>query len=174
MIHVCSLARLHATVEETRAARIVSLLTAGTEVVRPTSVAAADHLWLAMNDIVDEQPGLVSPAEAHVAQLLEFARSWDRQSPMVVHCYAGVSRSTAAAYIIAAALAPQRTEAELAATLRRLSTTATPNARLIGYADRLLGREGRMVAAIAGIGRGADCFEGVPFRLDLAPATDAD
>jgi predicted protein tyrosine phosphatase len=85
----------------------------------------------------------------------------------VVNCYAGISRSTASAYIIAAALAPSRDEAELANTLRRLSPSATPNPRLVALADRILGRDGRMISAIAAIGRGAEAFEGTPFALPI-------
>jgi predicted protein tyrosine phosphatase len=169
MIHVCSLTRLHSTVAATGGGRIVSLLSHGTEVERPASVADADHLLLSMHDIVDEQPDMVPPGRAHVESLLDFARGWDRSRPLVVHCFAGISRSTAAAYIVAAALAPGRDEAELAQALRRASPSATPNARLIAIADDLLGREGRMISAIAAIGRGVDAFEGIPFALDLTP-----
>lgn len=38
----------------------------------------------------------------------------------------------------------------------------------MAIADRMLDRDGRMVAAIARIGRGADAFEGTPFTLALA------
>ncbi len=65
-------------------------------------------------------------------------------------------------------LAPERDEAEIAAALRAASPSATPNPRLVAIADGLLGRSGRMVAAIAAIGRGAEAFEGVPFTLALA------
>ena len=85
----------------------------------------------------------------------------------MINCYAGISRSTASAYIIAAALAPKRDEAELAKTLRWLSPSATPNIRLVTLADAMLGRQGRMVEAIKAIGRGADAFEGVPFALPI-------
>ena len=67
----------------------------------------------------------------------------------------------------AAALDPGRDEAQLAQTLRRLSPSATPNPRLVAIANALLGRQGRMVSAIAAIGRGADAFEGTPFCLPL-------
>ena len=107
------------------------------------------------------------PEESHVAQLLDFVRAWDRAQPLLIHCYAGVSRSTAGAYIAACALQPKSCEQELAQYIRALSPTATPNARLVAVADDLLGRQGRMSAAIAAIGRGADCFEGVPFTLAL-------
>jgi predicted protein tyrosine phosphatase len=65
------------------------------------------------------------------------------------------------------ALNPRRDETSIALALRRASATATPNARIVSLADRLLGREGRMVAAIENIGRGDLTAEAVPFRLDL-------
>ena len=51
--------------------------------------------------------------------------------------------------------------------LRRVSPTATPNSRLFALADRILCRDGRMVAAIDAIGRGAIAYEADPFRLEL-------
>jgi len=166
MIHVCPLSRLEQIVSQTGAGRLVTLLSADTDMVRPASIAEQDHLYLRMNDIAELRDGLTMPGEEHVRRLLGFAYVWDRAKPMVIHCYAGVSRSTAAAYIVAAALNPAQGEAELAAMLRWLSPSATPNPRLIAVADALLGREGRMVAAIRGIGRGAEAFEGEPFEFD--------
>ncbi len=167
MIHVCSLAKLEETVGQTGAGRVLSLLSVGTEVTRPASISGENHLHLVMHDIAVAQDGMTMPGEEHVRNLLDFARKWDRAKPMVVHCYAGISRSTASAYIIAAALAPKRDEAELAQTLRKLSPSATPNSRLIAVADALLGRDGRMISAIEAIGRGADAFEGTPFVLKI-------
>ncbi|MDX8444915.1 tyrosine phosphatase family protein [Mesorhizobium captivum] len=167
MIHVCPLSKIEETVARTGAERLLSLLAAGTEVVRPASILAENHLHLVMHDIAVAQDGMTMPGEEHVRALLDFAYRWDRAKPMVVHCYAGISRSTASAYIIAAALAPKRDEVELAKTLRFLSPSATPNSRLIAVADTLLGRDGRMIAAIEAIGRGADAFEGTPFELDI-------
>ncbi|MER8502796.1 MULTISPECIES: tyrosine phosphatase family protein [unclassified Mesorhizobium] len=167
MIHVCSLSKVEETVAKTGAGRLLSLLAAGTEVVRPASITRENHLHLVMHDIAVAQEGMTMPGEEHVVTLLDFARQWDRSRPLVVHCHAGISRSTASAYIIAAALAPKRDEAELAETLRRLSPTATPNPRLIAIADTLLDRRGRMIEAIQAIGRGADAFEGTPFELKI-------
>jgi predicted protein tyrosine phosphatase len=167
MIVVCPLSRVDETVRAHGAVRLLSLLSAGTAMVRPASIAEADHLLISMHDIAAAQDGMTLPGEAHVGALLDFARRWDRTKPLVVNCYAGISRSTASAYIIASALAPRRDEAELAQTLRRLSPSATPNPRLIALADAMLGRDGRMIEAIAAIGRGADAFEGVPFALRI-------
>jgi predicted protein tyrosine phosphatase len=167
MLFVCSLPRMPEVVKRVRARRLVSLVNAGTPVERPESIMKANHLMLSMHDIVDVLPEMTPPGQIHVENLLAFAREWDRADAMVVHCFAGISRSTAAAYIIASALAPERDEAELAWQLRLASPSATPNARLVSIADELLGRKGRMIAAIEAIGRGADAFEGEPFLLDI-------
>jgi predicted protein tyrosine phosphatase len=169
MIHVCSLARLHATVEETGARHIVTLINADTEVLRPECVLAEDHLFLGMHDIIEELAGFTAPTEDHVHDLIRFVQRWPRQAPLVVHCFAGISRSTAAAFIAACAVNPKRDEASIAQAIRRSSATAIPNTRLVAHADRILQREGRMIRAIEGIGRGIASYEGTPFRLDLDP-----
>ena len=167
MIHVCSLARLHQVVKDTGAGHIVTLLKQTDMVLRPDSVPAESHLILGMDDIADPLDGYVVPCDDHVKQLIDFARTWDRAKPMVVHCYAGISRSTAGAYVAACALNPQRNELALARELRRLSHTASPNRRIVSIADGMLGRGGRMIAAIDAIGLGMTAYEADPFRLDL-------
>ncbi|MDR3493723.1 MAG: tyrosine phosphatase family protein [Ancalomicrobiaceae bacterium] len=164
-IHVCSLARMPDTVAEIGASHIATLISSGTPVPTPLSIAPDDHLTLAFNDIIEPMEGMVPPGEDHVEALIDFVRRWDLMRPMVIHCYAGVSRSTAGAFIALCALDPAANEADLALELRRRSPSATPNARMIRIADRILGRGGRMVAAIEAIGRGEDAFEGVPFSI---------
>jgi predicted protein tyrosine phosphatase len=167
MIHVCSLARLHATVDKTGARHIVTLLRLTDRVERPRHIAPENHLVLSIDDISMPMDGLTLPGEEHVERLIGFAGAWDRAAPMVVHCYAGISRSTAGAYVAACALNPGRDELEIAWELRRASRTAQPNARIVDIADRLLKRDGRMVRAIETIGPGDAAMEGVPFRLDV-------
>ncbi|WP_157015520.1 tyrosine phosphatase family protein [Mesorhizobium xinjiangense] len=167
MIYVTPLSKLNETVARTGAAQLVSLLTQNTVFERPPSISVDNHLCLFMHDIVDEAPEMVAPHRGHVEGLLEFAQAWDRARPLVINCFAGISRSTAAAYIVAAALNPAREEHWLARALRSASPSATPNVRLVALADTLLAREGRMTRAIEEIGRGADAFEGVPFRFTL-------
>lgn len=166
-VSVCPLSQITATVTATGASHLVSLINTGTPVPRPHSIAERNHLFLGMNDIVEPQEGMTPPGEEHVRDLLVFIDSWDRSRPMVVHCYAGISRSTAGAFIALCATRPDRDEAEIAARLRAASPTATPNARLVAIADALLARGGRMSAAIAAIGTGEFAMEGVPFRLAI-------
>ena len=166
-LHVCPLSRLPETVDATGARHVVTLINVGTPVVRPPAIAEADHLFVGVSDITDALDGHVLPDEAHVRRLLDFVRAWDRARPLVIQCYAGISRSTAAAFIATCALRPDRDEAEIARELRLASPSATPNRRLVAVADAMLGRDGRMVAAIAAIGRGADAFEGEPFSVTI-------
>ena len=167
MIHVCSLARLHETVEDSGARHVVSLIGDVDALDRPSRIAPQNHLWLRFDDISSPLDGYVMPGEEHVADLLEFVRGWDRRAPLVMHCFAGISRSTASAYASVCALNPYRDEASIAQALRRASPTATPNSRIVSLADRILGRDGRMVAAIENIGRGVMADEAKPFWLDL-------
>jgi predicted protein tyrosine phosphatase len=167
MIHVCSLARLHSTIAETGARHVVTLLGVDDEVVLPTEVPVGNHLRLQVHDIIDPMDGYVTPQIEHVERLLHFVQRWRRDAPMVIHCYAGISRSTAAAFATVCALNPSRDEQLVAQALRRASQTAYPNSRIVKIADHLLARDGRMVAAVAGIGRGTIAAEGEPFRLDL-------
>ncbi len=167
-LHVCSLARIGETVTRTGARSLVTLISPGTLVMRPVEIEPHRHRYIAVSDIIVALPGQVLPERAHLDDLIEFVEDWDRAEPMVIHCYAGVSRSTAAAFIAACVLNPARDEFAVARAIRAASPTATPNARLVALADERLGRGGRMTAAIAEIGRGEDCFEGTPFVLELA------
>ncbi|MCJ7527344.1 MAG: protein tyrosine phosphatase, partial [Methyloceanibacter sp.] len=97
--------------------------------------------------------------------LITFARDWDRQAPLLIHCWAGISRSTAAACISLCALNPEGSELELARTLRRASPTAYPNRLLVALADEILTRNGRMMTAVEDIGRGKLAEEAEVFAL---------
>lgn len=119
-------------------------------------LAADEILTLAMHDIVEPASGRIAPDRTMIGALLDFGRAWSGERPLVVQCWAGVSRSTAAAFIIACEKRPDLPEQSLAAVLRRVAPHATPNRLMVTHADALLGRDGRMTAALRLIGRGAD------------------
>jgi predicted protein tyrosine phosphatase len=123
------------------------------------------HLVLRFNDIAAPAEGLVAPSREAIRAILDFGAQWDRRAPLLIHCFAGISRSTAAAYILACDRAGFGQEARLAVELRRLSPMATPNALMIELADRLMKRNDLMVTAIAGIGRGRMASEGGIFDM---------
>jgi predicted protein tyrosine phosphatase len=168
MIHVCSLARLHDTVATTGARHVVSLLGSDADLTRPAMVTPENHLWLQLHDISAPLDGYVAPQPEHVEQLIAFVHRWPRETALVIHCYAGVSRSSAAAFVSVCTLSPASDERTVATTLRRASPTATPNIRIVAIADDLLARRGRMVRAVEAIGCGIVVPEARPFRLGLS------
>lgn len=133
-------------------------------------MAADRRLHLALSDITEPLPDYILAQRSHLDELFAFLRRWDRETPLLIHCYAGVSRSTAIAFAALCFLVPATSETEHANRLRAASPTATPNPRIVALADAVLGRQGRMTAAIAAIGRGSECFEGVPFGLTIPAA----
>jgi predicted protein tyrosine phosphatase len=168
MIHVCSLALLPEMVVRTRARHVVSLLAKEDDLARPALIEPENHLWLKVHDISEPHEGHVLPQPEHVEELIAFVRRWPREAPLVIHCYAGVSRSTAAAFVAVCALNPAGDERSIAKALRHASPTATPNIRIVAIADQLLGRQGRMINAVKAIGSGIVLSEALPFRLELS------
>ena len=153
-----------------RCREMLSLVAPRQDFHRPAVIAAGRHLILGVNDIAFAGTGaLVAPGEEHVAAIVAFARGWDRQAPLLVHCMMGVSRSPAAALIATLAVEPDQDDHALAQRLRRASAQATPNARLIEIGDRALARGGRLVAAVKAIGRGADYVGDSPFLFSAGP-----
>src|SRR6476469_9638532 len=118
-----------------------------------------------MDDITEQIDGFVAPTDSHIEQVLNFVRGWDRSAPLVVHCYAGISRSTASAFAAACALNPHRDELDIARKIRAASPIASPNRRIVGLADRAFGRDGRMLRALDAMGPGAMLSEGRPFLI---------
>lgn len=151
-----------------KAREMITLIAEKHDFHRPGIVDPARHLSIAVNDIAFAgKDGLIAPQEAHVAEIIAFARGWDQSAPLLVHCWMGVSRSPAAALIAALATNPGLVDDALAAALRRASPQASPNARLIEIGDAALGRAGRLAAAVKTIGRGADYQGDAPFVLDF-------
>lgn len=165
MIHVCSLNSLDRVIAAHAPSHLVTLINTDMMIATPAGIEPARHLRLGMNDIVAPMDGYVAPESRHIEELVAFACAWDRAQPMAIHCWAGISRSTAAAYAAMCALNPHADEREVAWLLRAASPTATPNGRIVALADAVLGRNGRMTAAVAEIGRGEMALEGAPFAL---------
>lgn len=166
-ILVCPLSRAPDIAREHKPSHAVSLLDPGTPFPALTC-ADERHLRLSLHDIEHEMAGLDACCSARMRALLDFVAGWDRNAPMLIHCYAGISRSTASAFIAACVQNPAADENEIALALLRASPSASPNRRLVALADAELGRGGRMRRAIEVIGRGGDWFgigEARPFTL---------
>jgi predicted protein tyrosine phosphatase len=109
---------------------------------------------LRFHDVIDPGPGLTLPTQEHVAEILAFGAALAGETEaaterhLLVHCHMGISRSTAAMVSLLAQVHPQEPEDQLFARLRQIRPQAWPNSLMIGYADEILGREGRLVTAL--------------------------
>ncbi len=166
-IIVCPLRHVDDVIAAHAPSHVMTLL--GPETAHPIceGTPTARRLILKFHDVSAPTPGYQPPDRATVEAVLAFGATWDAAAPLLIHCWAGISRSTAAAYILACEYAGAGFEADLASQLRGASPSATPNSLMIALADDILGRNGRMIAAIQDIGRGADAFEGTPFDLQI-------
>jgi predicted protein tyrosine phosphatase len=114
-----------------------------------------ERIELRFDDIIEEAPGQVLPSRAHVEEILGFGRgiSGGRQPRphLLVHCHMGISRSTAALTLLLAQACPDRSATELLDEILRIRDRAWPNLRMLELGDALLGRNGEIVDAVAGV-----------------------
>jgi predicted protein tyrosine phosphatase len=146
---------------------LISLLSPDYIHLAPNDFPPDRHLRLALHDIPEPADGMVIADEVHVTALLGFGRAWTGEAPMVVHCWAGVSRSMATAYAILCDRAGCGEESRLAREMRRRAPYAQPNRRIVALADTLLKRQGAMIQAIEDLGPGVFVEEGVPVPFEL-------
>jgi predicted protein tyrosine phosphatase len=107
------------------------------------------RLELRFHDVIDASPGALVPQSLDVEQLLAFGRKLTeaRGKHLLVHCHAGVSRSTAAATLILAQARPDRPAEDALQTVVRHRPRAWPNLRILELGDALLERRGEVVDA---------------------------
>jgi predicted protein tyrosine phosphatase len=144
---------------------LITLLSPAELIETPAGFEPKRHLRLGMHDISIPEVGMVAPDARMVERVLAFAQDWDERAPMVVHCWAGISRSTASAFAIACERNPHADELKIALAMRKASPSAFPNRRIVALADDILNRRGRMLEAVEAMGGNDFAVEGVPFDL---------
>jgi predicted protein tyrosine phosphatase len=166
LIHVSSLSALLSVAARLESYDLLTLLSPDHPETDWSGFACERHVRLAFHDIAEARSGLIAPDRAMMQAILDFGRSERGQRPMLIHCWAGISRSSAAAFAIACDRNPGF-ERDIAMELRRRAPPVTPNRLMVALADDLLQRQGRMIEAIDHIGRGAEAAEGEPYQLPL-------
>lgn len=111
------------------------------------------RLTLRFDDIIEPMPGMILPEREHVEKLLEFGTGLaglegDPLSHLLVHCHAGISRSTASMATLLAESRPGWDEDAVFSHVREIRPQAWPNSRMVAFADDLLGRGGRLTEAL--------------------------
>lgn len=171
-LFVCGLSDVPDIIASTKADALVSALHPELVPKTPDGIVPNNHFKLTIDDIDAPFDGLQHAKHQDIERLCAFANAWhsgerdDDVVPktMVVHCYAGISRSTAAAFVILCALNPDLRELTLAKYLQHQSPTAVPNRLMVSLGDEVLGRKGRMVKAIDAL-RGTNA----PYPPQAAP-----
>ena len=166
-ILVTPLSALEDAIASHRPSHIVTLLSPEHMIETPAGFPAGRHLKLGVNDVADPAAGDDPPARAHVERLLAFSRDWDAKEPLLIHCWAGISRSMASAYTVLCDRLGPGWEMEIAMAIRRRASHANPNPLLVRHADEALGRGGRMIEALAAMGPPLMVSEGVTTALPL-------
>lgn len=167
MIHVCSLDLIASSIEDTGAEYLVSIINKDMMPETPHNIAPENHLKLSFNDIAVPTQGFVNAQSSDIEKLITFLDHWGQQAPILFHCWAGVSRSTAGAYIAANYVKGAEAEQQLADALRQAAPFASPNRLVISLADAYLKRNGKMIKAINNIGQGSFTHGGKPFQMPL-------
>ena len=165
MIVVCGLNAAQAQIDLHSAKSVISILGPETPHRDFAGIEHAHHLRLTFNDINAPTTGLISAQKADAERLVKFIRDWEQNAPLLIHCWAGISRSTASAFTALCVLRPDEDEMLLAKELRAAAPSATPNLMITSQVDHVLKRDGRMLKAVETIGRGVNAFEGTPFIL---------
>ncbi len=110
------------------------------------------RLKLHFHDVIEPLPGWIAPERWDVELLLAFGRNLGavdaEGAHLLVHCHAGVSRSSAAAILILAQRYPGQSADEALMTVVRERPSAWPNLRMLELGDALLGRGGEIVEAV--------------------------
>jgi predicted protein tyrosine phosphatase len=169
MILVTPLSGIQNAISGYRPSHMITLLSPDHMIETPEGIDPARHLRIGMNDVADAAFAEKPPSETHVDDILAFGRKWDAKAPMLVHCWAGVSRSMAAAFILLNDRLGPRNERDIALAMRRRAPHAYPNPLMVKLADKALGRDGRMVVAAQMIGRGVIVDEGECVEFPLTP-----
>jgi predicted protein tyrosine phosphatase len=165
LIWISSLDLAPALATKHKVSKVVSLLSPYDTFPNFSALGQDNHLQVGVHDINDDIGDWEAPKMDDAERVIRFVEKWDRASPILIHCWAGISRSTASAFITACVHNPSTDEEEIARVIRAASPTAYPNRRLVSHADAILGRNGRMSAAVEAIGRGRISEEAQPFSI---------
>jgi predicted protein tyrosine phosphatase len=108
-------------------------------------------LELRFEDIIEELPGRLPPQPGHVEQILAFGRDLLAEersdAQLLVHCHAGISRSTASMALLLAQVLPDQPAETVLALVHRIREKAWPNLRMIEIGDAMLRRRGSLIEA---------------------------
>lgn len=157
LLTVCGLEELEGH-RESRVTHVLSILDPG--IPDPIAFGRYDRhhrTTLRFHDIIEPVPGMILPERRHVEEIVAFGEELvddlgeGRDGHLLIHCHMGISRSTAAMITMLAMARPSEPEDAVVDRLVAIRPHAWPNARMVGFADDILGRGGRLSEAVRGL-----------------------
>ena len=105
----------------------------------------ADYHQECFYDLEDMMDPAQGPSQEAVARILAYAAGFGSGDRVLVHCVAGISRSTAVAILVL--VSHGMTPAAAFALVQRLRPAMSPNMLILEHGDRLLGLDGGLKRA---------------------------
>lgn len=149
-IYVSNLADLESHARAVRPERLISIIQPEFQPPTPTAVSGQRHLRVPVHDIAEPVPGSILPERHHVEVIVRFLDDWRAGDPLMVHCLAGVSRSSATALLAHFLISGDPFVS--ARALREAAPHAWPNRRIVALADTVLECRGRLREAVDAMG----------------------
>ena len=109
------------------------------------AVAPGAALLFSFFEDVDNPENPDAPSLRDVKRILDFTSGLPAKARVLVHCRAGVSRSTATAYAILCQHTAPGMELENLIHIETLRDLVMPNRLIIRHADKILKRDGAML-----------------------------
>lgn len=157
MITVCGLEELAGHADR-QVSHVLSIL--DPDQAEPEAFGAyGEHarLELKFHDVIQETPGFIAPQPEHISKMLEFGRDLlgvsENVRHLLVHCHAGISRSTAAMTLLLAQAQPELGATDVLAQVVHIRAKAWPNLRVLALGAEQLGRKGEFIEAVGAVYR---------------------
>ncbi len=133
---ICAKNHVRKAVKRFEATHLISLVDPDDRMPRPHRIARGNHLVMHFDDVAD--PGLPdAPQREHLVRAIEWADRLPETARLVIHCTAGVSRSTALSYGL---LRCSMREQDAMAYVLRVRPEAQPNALMMRHLEIMFGQ----------------------------------
>lgn len=105
---------------------------------------SSQHFIICFDDVADEGPDVCVPEMSHLRAILEFTKTIPDYGRVLLHCHAGISRSTAVA--IAVLIQHGMDYREALAHVQKIRDVLLPNYRIVRLIDEYFGLNGAFMA----------------------------
>ena len=131
--------------------RIISITDPGQEKPDLSHHNPKEIMRLDFHDITTSTPGADLFMGGHIKRIMDFQKRIQDNEKIMIHCHAGISRSSAVGIALIVASDPKKEEVETKSfnLLQKINPIMDPNKRIIEITDTAFRLEGRLISALA-------------------------